>query len=95
MKNDKFCGSDINPHKGKLNAKHKEWFADTYLGGLTREDIALTDDFFSDKKEFFLHAAFTEYDAENFCRHLETLDLEFSPEFLAFEKVWREVNPKH
>lgn len=95
MKNDVFCGSKINPPPGKLNAKQKVWDFTSYLNNLTRDHILNNDHFFKDKKDFFLHAAYTEYDAENFCRHLDALDLSFSPEFMAFEKAWRKDEHNH
>lgn len=94
MKNE-YCGRALKVPTSNFIPKSISWDSSTFLIGLNRSDILLTEKFIQEKEEFFLHAAYTEFDAENLCRHLEKMNYDFSPEFLAFEKVWRRDEWNH
>lgn len=73
----------------------RSWDSLEMLGKLGREDITLPQSQVDQKKDFFLHAAYTEFDADNFCKHLNTLAITFSDEFKLFERVWRKDELNH
>lgn len=95
MIDNEFCGKDLHVPHSDFIPKSKNWDSITILGGLTRKDIVLPQSYLEEKRNFFFHAAYTEFDAENFCRHLDTLNNNFSPEFMAFEKLWRKDEQNH
>ncbi len=75
--------------------KSIQWDSMHLLEACSRTDIVLAQDVLEAKRGFFFHAAYTEYDAENLCRHIDTLDIRFTPEFKAFEKTWRRDELNH
>lgn len=95
MDQDSFCGKDIDTESARFIPKSTQWSSKVMLKGLQRKDIVVNQGYLLKKKDFFLHAAYTEYDAENLCKYLDTLSIKFSPEFLAFEKVWRRDEWNH
>lgn len=95
MESEKFCGRDIDAKTSRFVPKSVQWSSKVMLKGLQRKDIIVNQSYLSRKKDFFLHAAYTEYDAENLCKYLDTLEMEFSPEFKVFEKVWRRDEWNH
>ena len=90
-----YCGQSLVVPPTDFDPKSRDWNSIDYLKDLRRSDINLSDEFLDKKRDFFLHAAYTEFDAENLCRFLETLDFEFSPEFKVFEKKWRRDEWNH
>jgi hypothetical protein len=64
------------------------WNSAKVLQGLTKEDICLSGEELSNRKEFLWNAMLTEYDAKNLGRYLTTRDIEFSPTFLSFKRAW-------
>lgn len=90
-----YCGQNINVPQTNFIPKSQDWNSMDFLDGLKRKDILCSDSFLIEKRDFFFHATFTEFDAENLCRHLDTLGYDFSPEFKTFEKSWRKDEWNH
>jgi hypothetical protein len=64
------------------------WKSSSYLGDVAKCDLARSSEELADRKEFLWNAMLTEYDAKNLSRHLATLNIKFSPEFLSFKRAW-------
>lgn len=90
-----FCGRDIEASHTGYKPKSVLWDSMDFLSGITRSDIILPQEYLDEKQGFFFHATYTEHDAENLCKHIDALPLDFSPEFRAFEKVWRRDEWNH
>jgi len=79
----------------EFKPRSNDWNSMDFLKGLSRKDIELSDEFLNENKDSFLFATYTEFDAKNLSRHLDSLDINFTPEFMAFKKFWKRDEENH
>ncbi len=82
----------------KCMPRTRSWESSVVLRGVTRSEIAVDDRALEQPRQLFEFDMYTEYDSEHFCRYLERRranGMRFTPEFLAFERVWRRDERNH
>lgn len=95
MKDNIFCGSaDCYPSTSFV-PKSVPWNSAALIGHLDRSKIVLPDSVLASHNDTLWDAMCAEYDAENFCNYLKTEGFNLSPEFKAFEYVWRRDEHNH
>jgi hypothetical protein len=91
-----YCGSNLQIlNDSSIVAKTHPWDLDSYLDRMYRAPILLPAAEIAERREFFIEAAQTEFDAEFLCQHLEQSGVSWTPEFLAFEREWRRDEYRH
>lgn len=91
-----YCGQDLVPDAfSKVRIRSGGWNPETVLDAIHRAPLALSAADLASRRDFFLSAAQTEFDAEFLCRYLEASGTPWSPEFLAFEHAWRRDEHLH
>lgn len=78
--------------------RSRAWESADLLRGLSPGDVGVRGDALSAPRQLFEFDMYTEYDSEHFCQYLERRQqagAQFSPEFLAFERVWRRDERNH
>ncbi|BBD70856.1 hypothetical protein NIES4072_72700 [Nostoc commune NIES-4072] len=65
------------------------------LSGITRSNLTINEQKILVLEELFWNDICSEYDADNLSKFLNNSDLNFSPEFKVFEKVWRRDERNH
>ncbi len=85
-----YCGAEIVPAaSSKARIRSGGWNPESVLDAIHRAPIALSAAELEARRDTFLSAAQTEFDAEFLCRYLEASGTAWTPEFLAFEHAWR------
>jgi len=94
-----YCGKDIPLVKASYQVRSNNWDSRQMLCGISREMLTIDSDFIRELEPALWIDVATEYDAENFCRHLDHLqktdNLQLSDDFQAFEKAWRKDELNH
>lgn len=75
--------------------KSLKWDSLVMLSGITRSNLTINEQEISVLEELFWNDICSEYDADNLSKFLNNSDLNFSPEFKVFEKVWRRDERNH
>lgn len=90
-----FCGSSDSYPISEFIPKSQPWSSDSLIGHINKSTIKPTEDYILRFKNAFWDNLCSEYDAENFCLFLEKEKISLSPEFKAFEFVWRRDEYNH
>ncbi len=93
--NDLFCGSNDSYPLTDFVPKSIPWDSMRLIGHLNQSNIILSEEVIRLNKLIFWGHLCSEYDAENFCLYLKQEGFVLSPEFKAFEYVWRRDEYNH
>lgn len=75
--------------------KSTQWDSVAMLCGITPQDLNVTDELLDEVHDIIWGDLCSEYDAKHFCDYLRQSGLPFTPEFNAFEKIWRRDEFNH
>ncbi len=95
MSNQDYCGKNIPTVTSGFIPRSIEWNSVDHLRGISSRDIRIEHPEVARLKAPMWNDLCSEHDAENLCVYLEGSGLEFTPEFLAFERVWRRDEWNH
>src|SRR5437868_11375992 len=90
-----FCGSSESYPISQFVPKSRPWISDNLIGHIGKRNIKLPAETIKQVQQTFWDNLCSEYDAENFCLFLERHSVDLSPEFKAFEFVWRRDEYNH
>jgi len=90
-----FCGSSDSYPLTDFVPKSIPWDSGRLIGHLDKSKIVLSDDVIAANKPVFWDNLCSEYDAEHFCLYLKQEGFGLSPDFKAFEYVWRRDEYNH
>ena len=90
-----FCGSSGSYPISQFIPKSRPWSSLNLIGHIGKNAIELQTETIKQFQQTFWDNLCSEYDAENFCLFLEKYDVQLSPEFKAFEFVWRRDEYNH
>jgi hypothetical protein len=91
-----YCGADlVPPAEGGIPMRTTDWELAPLLERIHRAPLQMGTAELAGRRQFFLDATQTEFDAEFLCRYLESSGNVWSPEFLAFEHAWRRDEYHH
>jgi hypothetical protein len=92
---DEYCGKSLASHLADFIPKVHRWDPQSFLSRFSSPLVTLTRNIVAERASHFWISALTEYHAEHLYRKLEQSRISFSPEFLAFERVWRHDEYQH
>ncbi len=90
-----FCGSSDSYPFSQFIPKSQPWNSESLIGHIQQNSIKLPTEIILQNQKTFWDNLCSEYDAENFCLFLEENHISLSPEFKAFEFVWRRDEYNH
>jgi hypothetical protein len=90
-----FCGSSNNYPISEFVPKSRPWNSVSLIGHIDKNLVILPAEIIKQVQQTFWENLCSEYDAENFCVFLEKACIPLSPEFKAFEYVWRRDELNH
>lgn len=90
-----FCGSANSYPISQFVPKSQPWNSDDLIGHIQKSSIKCPVPAINQLQQTFWDNLCSEYDAENFCLFLEKYNVQLSPEFKAFEFVWRRDEYNH
>jgi hypothetical protein len=75
--------------------KSAQWNSLQMLSGITSQDLYLESSRRDEVHDIIWGDLCSEYDAEHFCQYLRQSQIPFTPEFQAFETLWRQDELNH